>query len=130
MQVAPIASSPSPADAASFADRLRGLSPVEQRHVVAQQFEAILLRQLLAPALQNLPGAGNGIYNYMLTDAFAQKLSAGSGLGLSSLLERQFTPRGEAASIPPSSTSTSDTASPASFLTPITAGMVFAPPHS
>jgi flagellar protein FlgJ len=105
MQVAPIASSPSPADAVNFANRLRGLSPVEQRHVVAQQFEAILLRQLLAPALQNLPGAGNGIYNYMLTDALAQKLSAGSGLGLSGLLERQFTPRGETTSASPSSTS-------------------------
>lgn len=95
MQVAPIGSLPVPAEATSFADRLRGLSPVEQRHLVAQQFEAILLRQLLAPALQNLPGAGNGIYNYMLTDALAQKLSAGNGLGLSGLLERQFAPAGE-----------------------------------
>jgi flagellar protein FlgJ len=73
------------------------MSPAEQRRVVAQEFEAILLRQLLAPALQNMPGAGNGMYSYMLTDAFAQKLSAGNGLGLSGMLERQFTPRGETA---------------------------------
>jgi len=95
MQVAAIAAYPAASEASSFADRLRGLSPVEQRHLVAQQFEAILLRQLLAPALENLPGAGNGVYNYMLTDAVANKLSTGSGLGLSRILERQFTPAGE-----------------------------------
>jgi peptidoglycan hydrolase FlgJ len=98
MQVAAINSYPAPSAGSSFADRLRGLSPTEQRHLVAQQFEAILLRQLLAPALQNLPGAGNGIYNYMLTDAVANKLSAGSGMGLSKILERQFTPAGESTS--------------------------------
>lgn len=130
MQVAAIATSQSPADAGNFAERLRGLSPAQQRHVVAQQFEAILLRQLLAPALQSLPGAGNGIYNYMLTDAFAQKLSAGSGLGLSRLLERQFTPAGEKAATAPSATSASGAASPASLLTPLTAGMVFPAHHS
>jgi len=75
--------------------------------VVAQEFEAILLRQLLAPALQTMPGAGNGMYSYMLTDAFAQKLSAGNGLGLSGMLERQFTPRGETAAAAPTAASSS-----------------------
>ena len=97
MQVAALTSTLPAADPARFADRLNQMSPVEQRHVVAQQFEAILLRQLLAPALQTMPGAGNGIYSYMLTDAFAQKLSAGHGMGLAGMLERQFTPRGETA---------------------------------
>ena len=82
------------------------MSPAEQRHVVAQQFEAILLRQLLGPALQSMPGAGNGMYSYMLTDAFAQKLSAGRGMGLASILERQFTPKGESAPVSPASAAT------------------------
>jgi len=77
VQITPIASTSSASDPARLADRVSQLSPAEQRHVVAQQFEAILLRQLLAPALQTMPGAGNGMYSYMLTDAFAQKLSAG-----------------------------------------------------
>jgi Rod binding domain-containing protein len=91
------------ADPVKFSERLNQLSPVEQRHVVAQQFEAILLRQLLEPALKTMPGAGNGIYSYLLTDAFAQKLSAGRGLGLAAILERQFTPPGELKSTAPAS---------------------------
>jgi len=98
VQISPLTSTPPVADSAAFASRVSRMSPVEQRRVVAQQFEAILLRQLLAPALQTMPGAGNGMYSYMLTDAFAQKLSAGNGLGLSGMLERQFTPRGETTS--------------------------------
>ncbi len=107
MQITPIASTSSASDPARLADRVSQLSPAEQRHVVAQQFEAILLRQLLAPALQTMPGAGNGMYSYMLTDAFAQKLSAGKGLGLASILERQFTPRGKSLGAASSSESTS-----------------------
>ena len=38
----------------------------------------------------------------MLTDALAQKLSAGNGLGLSGLLERQFAPAGEKTAAAPS----------------------------
>lgn len=107
MQVTPLTPSPPAADPAHFADRLNQMSPAEQRRVVAQQFEAILLRQLLAPALQTMPGAGNGMYSYMLTDAFAQKLSAGGGMGLARMLERQFTPRGETAATAPAATASS-----------------------
>jgi flagellar protein FlgJ len=109
VQISPLSSTSSIGDPARLTERLNRMSPVEQRRVVAQQFEAILLRQLLAPALKTMPGAGNGIYSYMLTDAFAQKLSAGNGLGLASMLERQFTPRGETAQAAPSA----PTASPA-----------------
>jgi Rod binding domain-containing protein len=101
VQISPLTSTPPAADPSQFAERMNRLSPVEQRRVVAQQFEAILLRQLLAPALQTMPGSGNGIYSYMLTDAFAQKLSAGKGLGLAAVLQRQFTPPGERASAMP-----------------------------
>ncbi len=104
MQISPLTSSPPVADPVKFTERLNQMSPAEQRHVVAQQFEAILLRQLLAPALKTMPGSGNGIYSYMLTDAFAQKLSAGRGLGLAAVLERQFTPPSEAKSAAPAAT--------------------------
>lgn len=65
----------------------------------ASQFEAIILRQLLKPSIEPMMsgglggsgGAGGGIYAYMLTDTLANSLSAGGGLGLSSLLEKQFT---------------------------------------
>jgi flagellar protein FlgJ len=114
VQISPLTSSPPPADPTRLADRLNRMSPAEQRRVVAQEFEAILLRQLLAPALQNMPGAGNGMYSYMLTDAFAQKLSAGNGLGLSGMLERQFTPRGETVGAAPAAASSSGQTSAAS----------------
>jgi Rod binding domain-containing protein len=58
-------------------------------------------------------GRRNGMYSYMLTDAFAQKLSAGHGLGLSGLLERQFSPRGETA---PAATASSPGQPPAAPL--------------
>ena len=107
MQISPLPSTPPVADPVKFTERLNQMSPAEQRHVVAQQFEAILLRQLLAPALKTMPGSGNGIYGYMLTDAFAQKLSAGRGLGLASVLERQFAPRSENGSAAPAASTSS-----------------------
>jgi len=112
MQVSPVSSLPFSSDPTRAVERLNHMPAAQQRKVVAEQFEALFLRQLLAPALQSLPGAGNGIYNYMLTDAFAQKLSAGErGLGLSSMLERQFTPAGETAAANTSSTPSTDNTS-------------------
>ncbi|WP_043589374.1 rod-binding protein, partial [Geminisphaera colitermitum] len=76
-------------------------------HRAAAQFEAILIRQLLAPALNSLtsgnalsssspsaPGAtaGSGIYGYMLTDVMAQSLSQNGGLGLARVIEQQLSP--------------------------------------
>ncbi len=91
MNVASISTVAAAPDSAQFAERVGRLPPAEQRRAVAEQVEAILLRQFLAPALASLPGAGNGVYGYLLTDAFAQKLSAGRGLGFARLLERQLT---------------------------------------
>ena len=116
MQISPLTSTASVTDPALLSERLSQMLPADQRRVVAQQFEAILLRQLLAPALQTMPGSGNGIYSYMLTDAFAQKLSAGGGLGLASMLVRQFTPRGETASPAPASTASMAGQTPGSLL--------------
>jgi len=66
----------------------------------ASQFEAIILRQLLAPTIEPImsggvggeKSAGGSIYGYMLTDTLAGSLAKGGGLGLGSMLERQLTP--------------------------------------
>lgn len=59
---------------------------------VSQQFEAILLRQMLGesmkPLLEN--GPSGQVYGYMLTDALATSLSKGGGLGLASVLQSQL----------------------------------------
>ncbi len=75
----------------------------------ASQFEAIILRQLLSPAIEPImsgglggakdSGSGGGIYGYMLTDVLSNSLAQGRGLGLASMLEKQLTPRGTSTDI-------------------------------
>ena len=73
----------------------------------ARQFEAILVRQLLAPSIDPLMngsslgssqggGSGGGVYGYLLTDSLAGSIAAGGGLGLASVLSRQFTSAADA----------------------------------
>ena len=68
-----------------------------ERHKVAGQFEAVLIRQLLGPTLTKMLGSDGGaasdVYGDLLTDAVAQQLSAGQGLGLGRVIEQQLTPR-------------------------------------
>lgn len=85
----------------------------------ASQFEAIILRQLLAPSIEPMTSgggmggesgsssAGSGIYGYMLTDALATNLSKAGGLGLGKMLEKQLSPKHPA--VDPLSDSTSKT---------------------
>ena len=76
---------------------LRNAAPEVQRAQVAQQFEAILVRQLLAPTMSSMLGKDGGaaanVYGDMLTDTFSQQLTRGSGMGLSRMLEKQLAPR-------------------------------------
>ena len=76
-----------------------GQTPAEQRKVVASQFEAIMLRQMLSQSVGQMMGGEDSptgsTYGYLLTDAFAQKLSQGGGMGLGKVIERQLTPAGE-----------------------------------
>jgi flagellar protein FlgJ len=67
----------------------------------ASQFEAIILRQMLAPSMESMmsgglggskESGGGGMYGYMLTDTLATSLSQGGGLGLARMLEKQLTP--------------------------------------
>lgn len=71
----------------------------EQVKAAAGQFEAILVRQFLEKSVGNLLGGGSdgpgaNVYGYLLTDTLATQLTAGGGLGLSQILERQLSPRG------------------------------------
>jgi len=73
-----------------------GRSKPEDIRKAAQQFEAILVRQLLAPAIEPMmngaQGAGGGVYGYMLTDVLANAVSQGGGLGIANILEKQLSP--------------------------------------
>jgi flagellar protein FlgJ len=72
----------------------------DQIKAATQQFEAILLRQFLAPAIEPLmsgggegaTNSGGGVYGYMLTDTLATALAAGGGLGLAGMFEQQLAP--------------------------------------
>lgn len=81
--------------------QLRNASPEVQRKQVAQQFEAIMVRQLLGKTITSMVGdskdASTSVFGDLLTDSFAQQLTRGGGLGLATLLEQQLTPRSERA---------------------------------
>lgn len=64
----------------------------------ASQFEAIILRQLLAPTIEPVmsggmgggQSSGGGVYGYMMTDVLANSLAQGGGLGWGHMLEKQL----------------------------------------
>lgn len=77
---------------------LRNAAPEVQRAQVAQQFEAILVRQLLAPTMSSMLGKDGGasanVYGDMLTSTFAEHLTQhGGGMGLARMLAKQLAPR-------------------------------------
>lgn len=70
----------------------------------SRQFEAILVRQMLGPAIEPMmnggslggsesSGSGGGVYGYMLTDVLANSITEGGGLGLSGVIGRQLSPK-------------------------------------
>ncbi|MGF1449098.1 MAG: rod-binding protein [Opitutales bacterium] len=79
------------------------LTVSQQEAEAARQFEAVLLRQISKNAFQPLfsgamgGGSGGAVYEYFLTDAIAQGLSQGGGLGIASVIQQQLS-RPEAAS--------------------------------
>lgn len=85
--------------------RLSHLPQDEQVKAVSGQFEAILLRQFLHESVGSIMGgkegsAAAGVYGYLLTDVLATKLAQGGGLGLSSVLQHQLSPRQPVAPAP------------------------------
>ncbi len=81
---------------------MAGSSSSAQAKVVSEQFESVLLRQFLDKSMGSMMGSGAGsdVYGYMLTDALSQSLAKGGGLGMSSILQQQLSPRVTAAAHP------------------------------
>lgn len=65
---------------------------------VARQFEAILLRQILNESMKGLIEGGEGQqnYGYFISEALADGISKGGGMGLRSILEVQLRGQGDA----------------------------------
>ncbi|MEO7414175.1 MAG: rod-binding protein [Opitutaceae bacterium] len=78
-------------------------SAAADRKKVSAQFEAVLVRQLLSKSVGSMLGGGSNVagtvYGDMMTDALAQQLTAGQGLGLGRFIEKQLTPRGTPADL-------------------------------
>ena len=78
---------------------LSQLPAAEQVKAAAGQFEAILVRQFLEESVGKIMGGASGgagggsVYSYLLTDTLANQLTQGGGLGLSSVIQHQLTPR-------------------------------------
>jgi Rod binding domain-containing protein len=86
-------------EAAEFSGQdMRGANSADDRKKVGAQFEAVLVRQLLTKSVGSMLGGADNVagtvYGDMMTDALAQKLTAGMGLGLGRFIEKQLTPRG------------------------------------
>jgi Rod binding domain-containing protein len=59
---------------------------------ISRQFEAILVRQLLSESMKPLLEAGGGgqMYGYFISEALADGITKGGGLGIRSILEAQL----------------------------------------
>lgn len=59
---------------------------------VSRQFEAILVRQILSESMKSLleNGKDGQVYGYFITEALADGITKGGGLGLRSVLETQL----------------------------------------
>lgn len=65
---------------------------------VARQFEAILVRQLLSESMKSLIDGPKGqqSYGYFISEALADGITKGGGMGLRSILESQLRGQGDA----------------------------------
>lgn len=109
MNIASVTSSPSAASS-SPAPAGKAAEATAQRHKVAGQFEAILVRQMLGDSLTSLMGGEKGpagnVYGYFLTDMISEKLTTGTGLGLGKVIEQQLSPHARVHATPSSPTTT------------------------
>ena len=81
----------------SAADLAAQLPKNEKLSKACDQFEGMLVRQILneglKPLLAKTPGssiAGAGVFDYMMTDTLAKGITGRSALGISHLLQEQL----------------------------------------
>ncbi|MBK8475533.1 MAG: rod-binding protein [Opitutaceae bacterium] len=93
------------ADSATVQRALQSGGKRPNAAAAAEQFEAILVRQLLGDALKPMLGGtaggeseapGSDVYQYFVTDVIAQSVAQGGGLGIAKMLVPQLTPKGAA----------------------------------
>ncbi len=107
MEITPVKSL-SPSDPTTRPDGSAPPKPTKAELAeAARQFEAIMVRQLIAPAIEpmmsgsSLGGeksdgdSGGGVYGYMLTDVLSTSITQGGGLGLADVITRQLSPRAD-----------------------------------
>lgn len=96
MNLSPIASSgaslSSLSPEVSLTNGSAALSNASNPQEVARQFEAILLRQMLSESMKSFleQGQSGQVYGYFVTDALADTMTKGGGLGIRSVIEAQL----------------------------------------
>lgn len=96
MNLSPIASSgaslSSLSPEVSLTNGSANLSNASNPQEVARQFEAILLRQMLSESMKSFleQGQSGQVYGYFVTDALADTMTKGGGLGIRSVIEAQL----------------------------------------
>jgi Rod binding domain-containing protein len=94
MNVPPISQSTHPAEAPDLPHTMATGKTVtaEKSAEAARQFEGILLRQFLSESMKPLlqGGPGGQVYGYLLTESLSSSLVKGGGLGLTSIIQAQF----------------------------------------
>lgn len=84
-------------------ERLAGSTKISEQEKIAEvsrQFEAVLLKQILAQAQKPMfgealgfSGAGSAIYQDMITQQMADRISQGGSFGFAKVLEKELTSR-------------------------------------
>lgn len=90
--VSPVASLPPPSGDLNPANGAGGVKKQADPTEVSRQFEAILVRQILSESMKSLleNGKDGQVYGYFITEALADGITRGGGLGLRSVLETQL----------------------------------------
>jgi len=93
------ATSSTPLTMPTAADLAAKMPKDEKVGKACDQFEGMLIRQILTEGLKPLlakpPGsgaAGAGVYDYMLTDTLAKGIAGPHAIGISHLLQQQLSP--------------------------------------
>ena len=86
-----------PSNGENVSDKLQGKESVGEVKKAAQQFEALLLQQMMKAMWRTVPKGGmlsgsneEGMFRDMLNESLADEISKGQGVGIKQVLEREF----------------------------------------